>query len=123
VAWQLQPNLIGTFRRFLTYARVNVSAGEQRHWHYGVARQYLAAMPFVLLSSRRRAWLAVPALGFVARVVRSILHRREGRPAWWALNPIRLLGVGAVLLTCDLATFAGWLDAARDSRRTNRRRN
>jgi hypothetical protein len=80
-------------------------------------------MPFVLLSSRRRAWLAVPALGFVARVVRSILHRREGRPAWWALNPIRLLGVGAVLLTCDLATFAGWLDAARDSRRTNRRRN
>jgi cellulose synthase/poly-beta-1,6-N-acetylglucosamine synthase-like glycosyltransferase len=123
VAWQLQPNLIGTFRRFLTYARVNVSAGEQRHWHYGVARQYLAAMPFVLLSSRRRAWLAVPALGFVARVVRSILHRREGRPAWWALNPLRLFGVGAVLLTCDLATFAGWLDAARDSRRTNRRRN
>jgi glycosyltransferase involved in cell wall biosynthesis len=123
VVWQIQPNLVRTFRRFRTYSRVNVSAGEQRHWHYGVARQYLAAVPFVLLSARRRAWLAVPVLGFVARVVWSVLHRREGRPAWWALNPLRLFGVGAVVLTCDLATFAGWWDAARDRRQSDRARS
>jgi glycosyltransferase involved in cell wall biosynthesis len=123
VAWQVQPTLVRTFQRFRTYSRVNVSAGEQRHWHYGVARQYLAAVPFVLLSTRRRVWLAVPALGFVARIVRSVLHRREGRPAWWAFNPLRLVGVGAMVLTCDLATFAGWSDAARDRRRSDRARS
>jgi glycosyltransferase involved in cell wall biosynthesis len=117
VRWQLQPDLVRTFRRFRTFSRVNVSVGEQRHWHYGVARQYLAAVPFVLLATRRRAWLAVPALGFGARIVRSVLRRREGRPAWWAFDPVRLLGVGAVVLTCDLATFAGWIDAVRDGRR------
>jgi glycosyltransferase involved in cell wall biosynthesis len=114
--WHLQPDLVRTFRRFRNYSRVNVSVGEQRHWHYGVARQYLAALPFVLLATRRRAWLAAPALGFGARIARSVLQRREGRPAWWAFNPVRLLGVGAVVLTCDLATFVGWSDARRGRR-------
>jgi cellulose synthase/poly-beta-1,6-N-acetylglucosamine synthase-like glycosyltransferase len=116
VTWQLQPSLVRTFRRFRTYSRVNVSAGEQRHWHYGVARQYLLALPFVLLALRRRTWLAVPALGFGARIARSVLRGREGRPAWWALGPRRLVGVAGVVLTCDLAAFAGWVDAARDRR-------
>jgi hypothetical protein len=114
VTWETQPGLAGTFRRFRTYSRVNVTVGEQRHWHHGVARQYLAALPFVLLAARRRAWLAVPALGFVARIVGSVLRRREGRPVWWAFEPRRLVGVGAVVLTCDLATFAGWADAIGD---------
>jgi len=123
VTWTIQPGLVRTFRRFRTYSRVNVAVGEQRHWHHGVTRQYLAALPFVLLAARRRAWLAVPALGFAARVVRSVLQRREGRPVWWAFEPRRLVGVGAVLLTCDLATFAGWADAIRDrSRGRDRRR-
>lgn len=121
VLWQLQPDLASTFRRFRTYSRVNVSAGEQRYWHYGVARQYLASVPFVVLAARRRAWLAVPAAGFAARVVRSVLLRREGRPVWWALHPGRLAGVAAVLLTCDVATFAGWFDARRDARNARRR--
>jgi glycosyltransferase involved in cell wall biosynthesis len=120
VRWQLQPDLLRTFRRFRTYSRVNVTAGEARYWHYGVARQYLACVPFVVLAHRRRAWLAVPALGFAVRVVRSVLQRREGRPAWWALGPVRLAGVGTVLLTCDLATFVGWSDALRDARRHGR---
>ena len=116
VTWQLPPDLAGTFRRLRTYSRVNVVAGEQGHWHHGVARQYLVAAPFLLLATRRRAWLAVPALGFAARVMRSVLRRREGRPAWWALDPRRLAGVAVVLLTCDLATFAGWADALRGDR-------
>jgi cellulose synthase/poly-beta-1,6-N-acetylglucosamine synthase-like glycosyltransferase len=116
VTWAVQPGLLGTFRRFRTYSRVNVAIGEQRHWHHGVGRQYLTALPFVLLGTRRRAWLAVPALGFAARTVHSVLRRREGRPVWWAFEPRRLAGVGVVVLTCDLATFAGWVDALRDRR-------
>jgi hypothetical protein len=123
VTWQVQPTLARTFRRFRTYSRVNVLAGEQHQWHYGVARQYLFAVPFALLSTRWRPWLAVPALGFGARVVQSVLRRREGRPLWWALDPRRLAGVAVVLLTCDLATFAGWLDAARTRRGRSARRS
>jgi hypothetical protein len=37
---QLQPSLVATFRRFAIYSYHNVLAGRQRHWHYGIARQY-----------------------------------------------------------------------------------
>ncbi len=118
VWWHLQPDLAGTFRRFRTYSRVNADIGEQRNWHYGVARMYAAAVPFfVLAARRRRGWLLVPAAGAVARVARSIWTRREGRGLLWAANPVRVATVGMILLTTDLATFAGWADAILDRRR------
>ena len=107
--WDLQPDLRRTFRRFRTYSKVNVRIGEERSWHYGVARMYLAAAPFVLLgAARRRSWLFVPLMGLVARAGRSVSERREGRGLLWATNPLRVGSVAAILLTIDAATFAGW---------------
>ena len=112
VHWQLPANLRSTFKRFRTYSKVNAQIGEQRHWHYGVARMYLAAAPFVIVAAlHRRRWLLVPVAGGFARVWRSVWSRRAGRGVLWAVNPRRLGTVGIILLTTDLATFAGWIDA------------
>lgn len=112
VRWQLQPTLGRTFRRFALYSKHNVWAGRQRFWHYGIARQYALALPFVVLAFAHSAWwLAVPALGLAARAAKSIWRHREGRGLAWALNPLQFAGVVLVLLTVDLATFAGWAQA------------
>lgn len=108
VWWQLQPSLGRTFRKFMLYSRHNVWAGRQYDWHHGIARQYALWLVFVGLALAHHSpwWLAGPALGFAARTARSVWRRREGRGLLWALNPIQLIGVGAVLLVIDAATFS-----------------
>ena len=54
------------------------------------------------------AWLAVPAIMILLRIVKSVWVRREGRGPAWVLSPVRLMGVGLVLLTIDMAMFWGW---------------
>ena len=118
VWWQLPSDLRAVFRRFRTYSKINVDIGEQRNWHYGVARMYLTAIPLVMLATRRRrAWLMVPLTGAAVRVGRSIWTRRGGRGLLWAANPIRVATVAVILMTVDLATFAGWVDAIVGRRR------
>lgn len=112
VWWQVQPTLARTYARFALYSKHNVWAGRQRHWHHGVARHYLAALPLVALALAHSPWwLAVPALGLLARAARSAWRHREGRGLLWAFNPARLFYVAAIILTIDLATFAGWAQA------------
>jgi glycosyltransferase involved in cell wall biosynthesis len=112
VHWQLRPTLASTFRKFVLYSRHNVWAGRQRFWHYGVARQYALAAPFLLLAIVHSAWwLLLPVAGVLARAARSIWRRREGRSILWALNPAQLAGVTLLILTIDLATFIGWAQA------------
>jgi glycosyltransferase involved in cell wall biosynthesis len=112
VRWQLQPTLARTFRRFALYSKHNVWAGRQRFWHYGIARQYVVALVFVVLAVVHGAWwLVVPALGLAARAAKSVWRHREGRGLAWALNPLQFLCVALVILTVDLATFAGWARA------------
>jgi len=114
VSWSIPTSMGATFRRFALYSFHSVRAGQQRHWHYGVARQYAAAAPFLVLAAlRSRRWVAVPALGFTARVLRSVWRRREGRNLGWVLNPVQLVGVSVVLATTDAATFVGWARALR----------
>jgi glycosyltransferase involved in cell wall biosynthesis len=115
--WRPPATARETFGRFRTYSRVNVLAGQQQYWHYGVARMYLAASPFVVLALRRRRWALVPAAGMVLRSAMTVARRREGRGMGWALNPARVAGVGAVLALIDVATFVGWVEAARERRR------
>ena len=114
IVWQLERTFGGTFRRLRMYSRVNVHAGEQAYWHHGVARHWLITTPFLVAGVRRPRLLAIPALSLVARAIRASARGRDGRSIVWVANPVRLAGVGAVLLTCDLATFAGWFDAVRD---------
>ncbi|HEV8131164.1 MAG TPA: glycosyltransferase [Acidobacteriota bacterium] len=110
--WRLQPTLGRTYKRFEVYSRCNVWAGRQRFWHYGIARQYLFALGFVLLALVHSGWWLVGlGLGFAARVVKRIWQRRENHPLLWLLNPIQFGGVALILLTIDLATFVGWAQA------------
>lgn len=111
VHWQLQNSLGGTFRRFALYSKHNVWAGRQADWHYGIARMYLAALPFVLLAIFHSGWWAlVPLLGAVLRVGKSIWQRsREFGGSCW--NPVQFGLVGLILLTIDAATIMGWIAA------------
>lgn len=107
--WRMQPTLRRTYRRFEVYSRYNVWAGRQRFWHYGIARQYLLALIFLVLAlAHSRWWLCVIALGLAARVAKSIRGRREGHGLRWLFNPIQFLGVAVIILTVDMATIVGW---------------
>jgi len=122
VTWQLQPTLLTTFARFRTYSRHNVIAGEQAGWHHGVARLYAVGLvPVVLGVVHRRMWFALPGLGVIARVGRTLWRRREGRGIGWMLRPDRFALVGIILAVIDAATFAGWAEAALGSRRSSER--
>jgi glycosyltransferase involved in cell wall biosynthesis len=112
VHWQLQPTLARTFRRFALYSKHNVWAGRQRYWHYGVARQYLLALPFLALALVHSPWwLTVPLAGALVRVAKTIWVRREGRGPGFLFNPAQFACVALILVTIDLATFLGWLQA------------
>lgn len=112
VWWQLQPNLGAIFRKFVLYSKHNVWANRQQYWHYGIARQYLVALVFLVLAFINNLWwLAVPIFGFLARVSKSIWLRRETRGLFWLLNPIQFFGVAVILTAIDLATFVGWMQA------------
>lgn len=112
VRWEMQPTLWKTFRRFFVYSSVNVWAGRQRFWHYGVARIYALALPFVVLAIWKSTWwLLVPLVGLCARVLRNIWLQREGRGLTWILNPARFAYVLVITLAVDLATFSGWVIA------------
>lgn len=114
--WQLQPSLASTFHRFADYSRHNVRGGLQRHWHHGVARQYMLAAGFIALAiiHDSRWALALPA-GLVLRTARNLWRRRgSSSAAWWQVNPAQFLGVMGILLALDVATFTGWVRAEID---------
>lgn len=112
VRWQLQPTLGTTFRKFVLYSRHNVWAGRQGDWHYGVARQYLAALFFALLALLwNPLWVVMPLLWFSARVAKTIWQKREDHGILWFLNPLQFVMVAVILATIDLATFVGWVQA------------
>lgn len=112
VWWQLQPTLARTWRKFVLYSRHNVWAGRAYDWQYGVGRQYTVALALVLLAGLHSAWWLVPlALGFAARVAKSIYRHREGRGLRWALDPVQFVAVAVITLTVDLATLIGWAQA------------
>jgi len=112
VWWQLRPTLGSTFQKFALYSKHNVWAGRQGDWHYGVARAYLIALPFLLLALAQNIWwLVVPALIALARVAKNIWRKREGKSLFRLLDPVQFAGVTVILGAIDLATFAGWAQA------------
>lgn len=109
VYWQLRPGFGSTFRKFVLYSKYNVWAGRQADWHYGVAKQYLIVLPFVLLAVFHSGWwLIFIVLWLTARTLKRILpHRREHGLAT-LFNPTIFFGVLLLGLTVDAATFIGW---------------
>ena len=118
VTWRLQADARTTFRRFRNYSMHNATAGLHRNWHYGVARQYVAAAIIIagggiIGRSTGRVLVGAGAL----RIGRTLWHRREGRGIAFVLRPDRFVAVGAILALLDAATFLGWLDVVLARRR------
>ena len=112
VWWQLPPTLPLMFSKLVLYSRHNVWAGRQSSWHHGLARNYLLYLPFIALAFLYSFyWLFAPCLLWAARVAKTLWTKREGRTIWWALSPGRFLLNCFILLSIDMATFAGWIQA------------
>lgn len=109
VFWQLRPDLSSTFDKFIVYSKHNVLAGRAWDWHYGVARQYLIALFFIILAFVHSWWwLIIVFLWLVARVAKRILSHRFEYGLKPLLNPVYFLGITFTILIVDLATFIGW---------------
>lgn len=109
VYWHLRPNLTSTFRKFVVYSKYNIWAGRQWDWHYGILKQYVVLLPFLLLSVFHSLWwLTAIVLWLFARTLKRILaHRYE---FGWRIvfNPFIFFGVMFLTLVIDMATFIGW---------------
>jgi cellulose synthase/poly-beta-1,6-N-acetylglucosamine synthase-like glycosyltransferase len=110
--WRPPGSLSRTFRRLALYSRHNVWAGQQRRWHYGVARIYgfsaLIALVAWLAVGRRwpsRVTLTVYGASLFSRTFK---HTRDTNPD--LRGPDRL-GVAIMILIGDAATFVGWATA------------
>ena len=112
VYWSLRPDLASTFQKFVLYSKHNVWAGRQWDWHYGVLKQYLALVPFLLLAAFLSWWslLAFPLWLFARSAKRIFMHRYEHGLAP-LFNPMVVFGVALLVLVIDAATFVGWAQA------------
>ena len=118
VGWRMQPGFTQTFRRLAEYSRANVKGGLERFWHYGVLRQYVVlSLLAVLAALHDWRWALVIPAAIAARTAKSIWVRAERDRVQTLLNPAVFLTVLAILLTTDMATFAGWAQAIADKRR------
>ena len=110
--WQLQPNLKATFQKFVLYSKHNVWAGRAWDWHYGVAKQYLVVLLFVLLAIFHSwFWLFGVLAWLAARTAKRILLHRFEFGVKTLFNPLIFCGVALLVLTIDAATFIGWAQA------------
>jgi len=116
VKWSLPPTLSKTFARFRLYSRHNVYAERQRYWHYGVLRFYaLASVLAIAITFWDRRWaLLVFPFGMAARVLKSLWQHRKDWRLGVLLNPVHFLMMIVLLLTLDVATFTGWIEATVD---------
>jgi glycosyltransferase involved in cell wall biosynthesis len=117
VHWQIQGTLLGTFKRFVTYARNNMRAGLWRQWQAPIFRRYAlllaSALPAWWFGPR---WLLVTLLLWLsllaARAVVAIWRNRFCYRAGIFENILRLLVLMPILGVLDAATFIGTLQWA-----------
>lgn len=114
--WQLRPGLASTFSKFVLYSKHNVWAGRQWDWHYGILRQYALLVPFLLLAALHSPWwFAALPLWLATRAAKRILANRFEYGVGTLFNPLVVAGVMLLILTIDMATFAGWIQAKMSS--------
>ncbi|MBK7706932.1 MAG: hypothetical protein IPJ30_14505 [Acidobacteria bacterium] len=108
----MPPNFRRTFSKFVLYSKHNVWAGRHWDWHYGILRQYALLLPFLLLAMFHSPWwlVALP-LWLAARTAKRILAHRFEYGIGTLFNPLIVGGVMLLIVTIDMATFAGWIQA------------
>jgi len=115
VHWNIQSNLWGTFKRFVTYARNNLRAGLWRQWQAAIFLRYgllaFITLPVIFFGAR---WLMVPLgcwLGLLlARAVKALWKNSSTYPAGPGRNLLRLFALIPIIATLDLAAFIGSLN-------------
>ncbi len=118
VWWRMRPDLASTVERFRVYSYHNALAGEQRHWHYRLARSYAPVLGGVVLAGiRSRGWLALSAAALGARVVARLARHLPDRAWTWLARPERVARVTLLMLASDAAAFVGWAQASGVGRR------
>lgn len=112
VWWELRKDLPSTYRKFVLYSMHNVWAGRQRYWHYGVARQYLLIVLFVLPGIFHYwLWFCLIPLWLVARVAKKVIQHRYEFKIKTLINPAVWGLVALITFVIDAATFTGWAKA------------
>jgi hypothetical protein len=112
VNWDLRPDVLSTFKKFVLYSEHNVRANRQWDWHYGMAKQYLFIIPFIILAFIFSWWwLIVIVLLLMTRTARRILLHRFEYGFKPLFNPLIFFEVAILILVIDMATFVGWAKA------------
>jgi cellulose synthase/poly-beta-1,6-N-acetylglucosamine synthase-like glycosyltransferase len=115
--WRAPRSLGEMFRKLSVYSRHNVWAGQQRRWHYGVARVYGASIGAGILASAatgRRPSRAIAAsllASLAARTADRLWRARRTDPPVRTLRTGDALGVALMILVGDAATVFGWVTA------------
>lgn len=117
VHWQIQATLLGTFKRFVVYARNNMQAGLWRQWQAAIFKTYAlllaATLPVFWFGAK---WLLVTfflwLLMLAARAVVRIWRNRFCYRAGLFENILRLLVLIPILGVLDAATIIGTLQWA-----------
>jgi succinoglycan biosynthesis protein ExoA len=107
--WQLRPDWGSTFKKFVLYSKHNVWAGKQKDWHYGVLRQYLLLLPFLILGFfHTPVWFTGILVWLLARTLKRMLPHRFEFGIKKIINPLYFFTTLFVILLVDTATFTGW---------------
>jgi len=112
IYWHLRPNLLSTFRKFVLYSKHNVLAGRQWDWHYGVLKQYVLVLLFVILAIVQCWWWSfLPLLWLIMRTAKRIHAHYYEYGLMPLLNPIYFVSIMFVIIIIDIGTFTGWVQA------------
>jgi glycosyltransferase involved in cell wall biosynthesis len=115
IYWQLRPTLSATFTKFELYSMYNVWAGKQSQWHYGIARQYVLMLSFVILAFFHSCyWLLALPLWIGLRVAKRVWSHRQQFGNKAVIDPAIFFRVMLITLVTDAATFSGWIKALRN---------
>jgi len=110
--WQVPPDLLSIFRKFALYSKHNVINSRLWDWHYGLLRQYLILLPVIILSIFHSCWwLIVILFWIIARVMKRVLANYYQFGLSPIYNPIRFFTIVAIIITIDIATLVGWIQA------------
>lgn len=112
VYWQLRPDISSTFRKFVLYSKHNVWINRQWDWHYGIVKQYLLVLPFLILTFMHSSWWLFAIAGWLLARTAKRISKHNYEFGWSAVfNPFIFVGTMFLILTIDAATFIGWMQA------------
>ncbi len=115
VRWAIQPNLWGTFKRFVIYSRENVRAGLFRRWQAAIFSRYGIILALVLVAAFAGGRFVFLPLGLwllfmILRAGKALRRNRISYPAGLGRNLARMVLLVPIIATIDAAAFVGSID-------------